>query len=303
MLYALLNGERISAEDANKSNKDFYKCPCCSSDLVIKQGDFKIWHFAHKSKNDCSLWFKPMTEWHKSWQMLFPKHNREVIHICPVTGEKHIADIKTDNGVIIEFQHSSISAKEIQSRENFYGEKMIWVLDANSFNIKMYKSIEEFDHQNNIDFMLNKSKKHIDEFKYQIAVKLGCHEDFIYSHLKKSMQVWRDLKNMTYTETNKKIFDVSKRHIFIDFGEKMFYLKYKKNTKIAIHKNNIFSNFHEGAITDFSRANYNIDIYGDDLDESYGHINLYGLKISKTDCHYFKEVNKKEFIKKYTLPF
>jgi competence CoiA-like predicted nuclease len=99
MIYGLLNGEKVEASPEIKNAK----CQCCDSDLIAKCGEIKIWHFAHKSKNDCSSWWKPMTEWHKSWQEQFPKKYREVVHKDPETGEKHIADIKTDDDVIIEF--------------------------------------------------------------------------------------------------------------------------------------------------------------------------------------------------------
>ena len=44
-------------------------------------------------------------------------------------GEKHIADVKTPAGFVIEFQHSPISPSERISREEFYGD-MCWIVDA-----------------------------------------------------------------------------------------------------------------------------------------------------------------------------
>jgi len=44
-------------------------------------------------------------------------------------GEKHIADVKTDQGWVIEFQHSCIKPEERRSREAFYGN-MVWVVDG-----------------------------------------------------------------------------------------------------------------------------------------------------------------------------
>jgi competence CoiA-like predicted nuclease len=46
-----------------------------------------------------------------------------------VQDEKHIADVKTPNGLVVEFQHSAISAEEKLSRETFY-KNMIWVVDG-----------------------------------------------------------------------------------------------------------------------------------------------------------------------------
>ena len=43
--------------------------------------------------------------------------------------KKHIADVKTPGGFVVEVQHSPISEKEARSRESFYRE-MIWIVDA-----------------------------------------------------------------------------------------------------------------------------------------------------------------------------
>lgn len=45
------------------------------------------------------------------------------------TGEKHIADVRTSQGLVIEFQHSHIQPKERTSREKFY-RNMVWVVDG-----------------------------------------------------------------------------------------------------------------------------------------------------------------------------
>jgi hypothetical protein len=41
----------------------------------------------------------------------------------------HRADVKSPTGLVIEFQHSPLSADEIRERENHYGN-MLWVFDA-----------------------------------------------------------------------------------------------------------------------------------------------------------------------------
>jgi len=47
-------------------------------------------------------------------------------------GEKHISDVRTPQGLTIEFQHSPISEEERISRERFYSSVggMIWVVDG-----------------------------------------------------------------------------------------------------------------------------------------------------------------------------
>lgn len=41
----------------------------------------------------------------------------------------HRADAVTNEGTVIEFQHSSISVEDVEKREQFYGD-MVWVFDA-----------------------------------------------------------------------------------------------------------------------------------------------------------------------------
>ena len=41
-------------------------------------------------------------------------------------GEKHIADVKTDQDCVIEFQHTYIKPDERRSREEFY-KNIVWV--------------------------------------------------------------------------------------------------------------------------------------------------------------------------------
>ncbi|MGH1356894.1 MAG: hypothetical protein ACRBBS_17740 [Thalassovita sp.] len=50
------------------------------------------------------------------------------MHNAP-SGERHIADVKTPEGTVIEFQHSHIDERERRAREQFY-EQMIWVVDG-----------------------------------------------------------------------------------------------------------------------------------------------------------------------------
>jgi hypothetical protein len=44
-------------------------------------------------------------------------------------GEKHIADVKTENGWVLEFQHSYLNPEERRARNAFY-PKLVWVVDG-----------------------------------------------------------------------------------------------------------------------------------------------------------------------------
>ena len=45
------------------------------------------------------------------------------------TGERHIADVRTSHGLVVEFQHSYIDPNERRAREGFY-KTMTWVVDG-----------------------------------------------------------------------------------------------------------------------------------------------------------------------------
>jgi hypothetical protein len=76
----------------------------------------------------CDPWREPQTEWHRAWKDHFPENWQEIIHRSE-DGEKHIADVKTDFGVVLEFQHSPLRRDEREARENFY-RNMVWVVNG-----------------------------------------------------------------------------------------------------------------------------------------------------------------------------
>lgn len=123
MLYAYsLIGNKICATPNARAF-----CPECGDAVIPRCGNINIWHWAHKSNNDCDAWGEYETNWHLSWKRKWPKECVEVS--ITKMGIRHRADILTPNGIVIELQHSSISAQEIHEREAFY-RNMIWVFDA-----------------------------------------------------------------------------------------------------------------------------------------------------------------------------
>jgi competence protein CoiA len=123
MQYAWVNGARREAEPKLRGT-----CPNCGSEVVSKCGQKRIWHWSHLGKLECDRWWEPEAEWHRAWKALFPQEWQEVIHVA-ADGERHIADIKNDRGLVIEFQHSPLDPEERLSREKFYGT-MVWVVDG-----------------------------------------------------------------------------------------------------------------------------------------------------------------------------
>ncbi|WP_116812789.1 competence protein CoiA [Steroidobacter cummioxidans] len=123
MKYALVSGSR--AEPQPKA-RGF--CPGCHADTIAKCGKHVIWHWAHKSLTHCDHWWEAETEWHRKWKDRFPAEWQEVV-LSSQTGERHIADVRTIHGLVIEFQRSSIDPEEVQARQAFY-QSMIWVVDG-----------------------------------------------------------------------------------------------------------------------------------------------------------------------------
>lgn len=96
--------------------------------MIAKCGDVRVWHWAHQGRRTCDHWWESETPWHRAWKSEFPIHWQEVIHQSE-SGEKHIADVRNENGVILEFQHSSLSPDEREARETFYRE-LVWIVDG-----------------------------------------------------------------------------------------------------------------------------------------------------------------------------
>jgi len=125
MKYAFVNGIK---QEASKGING--QCLCCGAEVIAKCGNIRIAHWAHKNNEKCPYSMKePKTPWHWDWQNHFSKEWQEVRCIDEETGEVHIADIKTPNGLVVEFQHSAIQAEERRARERFH-KNMVWVVDG-----------------------------------------------------------------------------------------------------------------------------------------------------------------------------
>lgn len=123
MKFAQVNRERSEARPGLVG-----ECPCCGSELIAKCGDVYAYHWAHKNRRKCDQWWENETEWHRGWKDRFPVTWQEVVHRAE-DGEKHMSDIQTEDGWLIEFQHSPIKSEERDSREAFY-KNLIWVIDG-----------------------------------------------------------------------------------------------------------------------------------------------------------------------------
>jgi len=197
MKYALIDGKK---SEPNPRKKGI--CSFCGSQVIAKCGKYKIWHWAHKSTKDCDSWWEIETDWHRNWKNHFPIEYQEVIHIDEKTGERHIADVKTQNNMVIEFQNSNIHLNEIASRESFY-KKMIWIINGNRS--------DTLDHAN---FNISLNTGYTIESKNPLIIKLTWYST------SKIFEKWSE----------------SRMPVFFDFSrEEIFWLKsFDKKSKEVI---------------------------------------------------------------------
>lgn len=131
--------EKITKEALKvvKENQEFY-CPCCESELIIKAGDKKIPHFAHKKNPLCTASSEAESAYHLTGKrQLFNWLQKNQI---PSQLEAYLPDIKqradilvtSEKGVYaVEFQCSVISVKDFVKRTALYleiGVIPIWIL-------------------------------------------------------------------------------------------------------------------------------------------------------------------------------
>lgn len=135
MRFATVDGEKREAEKGLTG-----LCIGCEQQMIPVCGVKNVKHWRHKVDCECDHWWENETEWHRSWKSYFPAECQEIRHRAD-NGEWHIADVKTKQGHILEFQHSFLNPSERQARNNFYGSNLVWVVDA----LKRKHDLTRFD--------------------------------------------------------------------------------------------------------------------------------------------------------------
>lgn len=239
MKYALLNNERIEPQKGILNAV----CPICGEKVLPKCGNIKMHHWAHKSNKNCDPWWENETHWHRKWKDNFPKDCQEIIMLNDDTKEKHVADVKTKTGIIIEFQHSNISPEEQISREQFY-KNMIWVIDAKKYYDKFKKNINLLSHskinKNYFYTHLNNFEKSKNCFPEKwlnstvpVILDFGCYDDTNELYEKQKKWLWcifpeKYTKYLNYKFYNETICGVYlKKDTFINAVS--YYNKFYKN--------------------------------------------------------------------------
>ncbi len=165
MLYAIKNGAKI----APKISGDRAVCPTCSEEVVAKCGAIMIHHWSHMANSICVN--SGETSWHLGW--------KSIVHpdLVEVVIGNHRADIITNNGSVLELQHSYISTEDILAREKEY-QDVFWLLD---WDKKL--NIVPYDKYNYDPRYKAKWKGKLPNFignAKTIYFQLRNHEDYIY---------------------------------------------------------------------------------------------------------------------------
>ncbi|MCF1751386.1 competence protein CoiA [Mariniradius sediminis] len=197
MIWALVNNEKIEATPGARGT-----CPICNGKLLSKCGAVIVWHWAHFKDENCDSWYEPESFWHKHWKMTFGKENAEIG--IEKEGKRHIADIRTVQNVIIELQNSPISMPVIKEREDFYGERMLWLINGEDFK----KNLSVKDYWEDEDYLELKSlpRPPVRWVRRSEEIKKEANGEFFY--WKSPRKSWANVQ----------------RHLFIDFGEDSLFL-------------------------------------------------------------------------------
>jgi len=123
MKFANVDGQRQTAQPGSRGT-----CPECDRTVIARCGEVRVHHWAHEVRSNCNSRWESEGPWHQAWKNQFPPEWQEVVHLAS-DGERHIADVKTGDGWVLEFQHSFIKPEERRSRDAAYSD-LVWVVDA-----------------------------------------------------------------------------------------------------------------------------------------------------------------------------
>ncbi len=223
MKYAIVNNEKSEAAPRLKGF-----CQFCGSPVISKCGSLKIWHWAHCNDSNCDPWHENETEWHQKWKNCFPVQNQEIIHYDEMNNEKHIADVKTNNGMIIEFQNSPIKYSELQAREKFY-KNMFWIVNASVF--KNFKILERVPNPESLEMQNISLWMPINEkcyTGYHLVSELDENDGMIECYCAEKFRIKAIEENSEfyfyYWERPREVWYDAIKPVFFDFNDEYLYL-------------------------------------------------------------------------------
>jgi competence CoiA-like predicted nuclease len=202
MIWAQIENNKILASPNAKAF-----CPMCKEKVIAKCGNKYVWHWSHIHKKDCDEWFESESVWHLLWKNTFGKNKSEIT--ISKGQKKHRADVFTESGIVIELQNSPISSEIIKEREEFYGEKMLWIINGQHLR----QSCEFVFEKINPYAISNNSKLRRDAIREKIMAEIPLIKWF------RAKRNWQ----------------AARRNIFIDFGEdNLFWVEEGMGTKRTI---------------------------------------------------------------------
>lgn len=136
MYWAIVDNEKVEPAPKKKG-----RCPLCQGKVFPRCGDIRVWHWAHYKGENCDTWYEPETYWHLFWKKIFGKENAEIV--IKKNDIWHTADIVTKENVVIKLKSSTIQKPEISEHEDFYGERMIWLINGIDFRESFF--IRDYD--------------------------------------------------------------------------------------------------------------------------------------------------------------
>ena len=151
MRFGIVDDRRVEAMPRQAAS-----CPSCGKVMIAKCGTQVIWHWAHKGAR-CDDWWEPESAWHRAWKDRFPAEWQEFVHEGD-GGQRHIADVLTSHGLVIEFQHSRLPPDEQAAREAFY-PNLVWVVDGTRLasDVAWFREFKDYFHPTHLGglFMSN----------------------------------------------------------------------------------------------------------------------------------------------------
>lgn len=244
MKYSLVKNKKVEAFPKGRG-----VCICCQGETVSKCGPKIINHWAHKNLKHCDNWWDNETEWHRQWKSYFPVNWQEIVHFDDKSGEKHIADVKTDSGFILEFQNSPMPLDELKQRESFY-KKMIWIVNAKKFekNFHILGKLPNPNDSNFQDFAFWPTKKdHKGRSFWKYSENPNWEKEIDEAALRRAHSFSKIEKYVENSYIGHHLFEWKKPRyvwfqsntdVFLDFGDKYLWklMKYGQNKVLCVRK-------------------------------------------------------------------
>jgi len=144
MLVANLSAcsSRVLARDIDRGSGPF-KCPICGNEVILRKGQVRIHHFAHRAKLSCTHGAGESDQHRRAKEELFEAMKNEPgVEQCELECVLNgvVADVYFEwNGarIALEVQRSTLSPDELEHRTRQYEQNGIYVLWLPLFHSKL----------------------------------------------------------------------------------------------------------------------------------------------------------------------